>query len=115
MNYSQGDLVFLKQPNTLPDGQVLKHPILIVSHNTANIAEDFYTGVMMTSSNHKDKFSFQVDNTMFESPIEKEGCQLRLYIIFSFREADIHRLVSRIKKPHLKNLLIQIKETVFVI
>lgn len=110
--YKQGDLVYLFDPIKIPKGEPLEHPVLIISSNTSNSYENFYTGVMMSSTNYKDRYSFDCTNEMFESPI-KLGSQIRLYITASFKETEIKNFTNRIKPIHLKALLIQIKELIF--
>jgi len=111
--YPQGDLVYLKKPIELPDGKSLDHPILIISSNSANSYENSYTGVMMTSSSKIDRFSFEVDNLMFESPLDKSGCQLRLYIIVGFKESDIRIFKNRMKATFLQVVLKQVRDSIF--
>lgn len=112
MPYKQGHLVILKSPQKLPDGQVLSHPVLIISSKRSGY-EPYYTGVMMTASSHKDRYSFRCDNTMFESPLEKTGCQLRLYLVFGFIKDDISSLKNTMKKIPLQSVLEQVREYIF--
>lgn len=105
--YRQRDLVKVRKE--LPTGEVLRHPFLILSCHNSNSQENFYTGVMMTASTHYDGFSFRVDNTMFERPLEKTNCQLRLYILASFRAEDVEQLLSRMKKIHFQQVIDEIK------
>lgn len=70
---------------------------------------------MMTSMVHVDQFSFKVEDQMFESPLRKQNCQLRLYILVSFHESEILELITRMNKVHFKNVLQQIKEYVLVV
>ncbi len=115
MPYKQGDLVWLIDPQTMPDGQKLPHPVLIISSNRANGYESYFTGVTMSATAHRDKFTFDCDNSMFEGTLAKDQCQIRLYITISFREADIKSLANRIKTVYLKAILDQMKEHVFCI
>ena len=112
MNYSQRDLVWLNDPPTMPDGEILDHPVLIISCRAANCKEDYYTAIMMTASSYRDKFSYLLEADMFESPTIKKGCQLRLYIIFSLREFQIKKFANRMKLPHFKPVLKQISDYV---
>jgi hypothetical protein len=80
-NYSQRDVVNVEAK--LPDGKLAVHPFVIISCRTAN-KEDFYTGVMMTSNQHTDMFTFPLFDEMFEGKLEKTNCQIRLYILASF-------------------------------
>lgn len=109
----QGDLIYLNKPIELPDGTSLDHPVLIISSNTANSYENSYTGVMMTSSTKIDRFSYKVDNLMFESPLDKTGCQLRMYIIIGFKESDVRVFKNRMKTAFLQTVLDQIRKLVF--
>lgn len=114
MDYKQRDLVWLNHPIPLPDGTNLAHPILIISCDNAN-RENSYTGVMMSSTAKQDRFSFELNNEMFESPLAKADCQFRTYILISFKKGDIKSFFNRMKKPHFKPLIDQIKEFVFCI
>lgn len=108
MGYRQREVVILKQPHKLPDGTELFHPFLIISCDRANSKEKHYSGVMMTASKHTDGFTFNIDNSMFERPLGKEHCQIRLYIIASFREIDIREIKNRMLKIHFQALIQQI-------
>ena len=115
MKYNQRDLVWLNEPTSLPDGTELDHPVLLISCNSANSREDYYTAVMMTTTTHTDMFSFKVDNTMFEGRLDKENCQIRLYILLPIREVKIRKFANRMKKIHFENLIKQIKDYVLSI
>lgn len=68
MPYQQRDVVRVNIDTPLPDGTLANHPFLIISCNAiiTNEKSRFYTAVMMTASNHTDRFSFPLDNLMFE-------------------------------------------------
>jgi nicotinamide mononucleotide adenylyltransferase len=99
----------------MPDGQVLDHPVLLISCSNANSREDYFTAVMMTASTQTDKFSFKLRDDMFEAKLEKEGCQLRLYIILAIRGENIKKLANRMNKPDFKAVIQQIKDYVLVV
>lgn len=109
MKFKQGDVVMVNHP--LPDGTVKSHPFVIISCSLANSKENYYTGVMMSSTSHTDIFSMDLDDTMFERPL-KPGSQIRLYIIVSFPEAKVNNIMNVMNKKHLKHLLKQIHEFV---
>ena len=115
MPYKQRDVVFVEMP--LPTGEVERHPFLIISCRAASNMEkdNYHTAIMMTGSKQKDKFSFPVEDSMFEGPLKKQNCQLRLYIIVSFPESKVQELLTRMKPVHFKAVLQQIKEYVLVI
>ena len=113
MNYQQRDLVYVEQ--ALPSGEVQKHPFLIISCRAASSKEAYHTAVMMTASSYTDQFTFKVEDDMFESPLRKQNCQLRLYILVSFAETKSKELVTRMKKVHFKNVVQQIKDYVLAV
>lgn len=115
MPYIQRDLVYLKNPIKMPTGEDLPHPVLIISSNRANSYENYYTGVMMSATEHVDRFSFPLSDDMFESPLDKSNCCIRTYITLGFREADIKNFKNRMKMPHFKILLEQIKTSIFAV
>lgn len=99
----------------MPTGEDLDHPVLIISSNRANGYENYYTGVMMSATEYKDRFSFPLSNEMFESPLEKPNSCIRGYIIVGFREVDVRSLKNRMIPIHFKILLDQIKASIFCI
>lgn len=110
MLYNQRDVVFVREE--LPDGKLEEHPFLIISCKAANEKESYYTGVMMTASAHTDHFTFPLHDLMFERPLAKKNCQLRLYILVSFPEKKIRSFFNRMKKVDFKAVLEQIKNYV---
>jgi hypothetical protein len=50
---------------------------------------------------------------MFESPLDKSGCQLRLYIIVGFKESDIRIFKNRMKPTFLQAVLKQVRDSIF--
>lgn len=115
MKYKQGDLVSLRKPILLPDDTSLAHPVLIVSSDFSNSYENHYTGLMMTSSVITDRFSFSCKNNMFERPLEKTGCHLRLYILVGFNESEVSTFKNRMEKSYLIQVIDQLKECVICV
>lgn len=113
MKYKQRDLVFVEL--ACPDGKILRHPYLIVSNRSANSHEKYYTGVMMSATDHKDRFSFPVDSAMFEGDLRKSGCNLRLYIITGFREEQVGQLITTMHIRDFKNVVEEINDIIFSI
>jgi hypothetical protein len=113
MKYSQRDAVMVTMQ--LPSGEVETHPFLILSCRSANSMEDFYTGVMMTSKEKIDMFSFEISDSMFEAPVNKHGKQIRLYIIAGFMEAKIERWINKMKTVHFKAVVEQVKSFVLCV
>ena len=113
MKYSQRDLVTMKEP--MPDGQTNNHPFLIISCNDINSKGDYYTGMMMSTTDYKDRYSFKVENDMFEGHLRKENCHMRTYIIISVKEDQIKEKINRMEVIHFKNLIKQLFEYVLFV
>lgn len=112
--YNQRDVVKLTAELPSQGGEA-RHPFLIISCQRANSKENWYTGVMMSATAHRDGSTFPLENNMFESPLEKENCQLRLYILVSFPESKVEKFMTRMKKIHFKQVIEEIKDYILVI
>lgn len=111
MAYRQREVV--KVEAKMPNGDVLTHPYIIISCSMANSYEKYYTGVMISATKYTDRFTFILADSMFEGPLEKTGCQVRTKLIISFSENDIRKLMTRMRLLPFKNLIEDIKGTVF--
>jgi hypothetical protein len=90
MPFQQKDIVKVSAP--LPDGTITVHPFLIISCETCishEKKERYYTGIMMTHSGYRDRFSFPVKPEMIDGRWNESWSQIRIHIIVSFRESDI--------------------------
>lgn len=113
MSYSQRQVVMVA--TTMSDGTEKEHPHLILTPAAAVQKEPgVYCGVMMTSNQRKDKYTFETTPEMFESPLPKDHTQIRLHIFASFRDKDIRKLVTVMKKRDFKMVLDEIKDYVLV-
>ena len=101
--------------SVLPDGTVKEHPFIIISCSAANRKEDYYTGVMISATKHTDQFSMELEHSMFEAKLDKDDCQVRLYIVVSFRESNVRKWKNRMIKGHFKALMEELKGYVFSI
>ena len=113
MAFRQRDVV--KVTAMLPDGNEAVHPFVIISCNNANSREGHYTGVMMTGSASTNLFSFPVNDSMFESPLEKGNCQIRTHIFTSFKESSKTKLMTRMKRLPFEQLIAQITQYALMI
>lgn len=113
MKYSQRDLVVLKGP--MPDGQTNNHPFLIISCNDVNSKGDYYTAMMMSTTEYKDRYYFPVTNEMFEGHLRKENCHMATRIIVSVRDVDIKQRINKMELIHFKNLIKQLLESVLFV
>jgi len=117
MPFQQRDIVKVKLG--IPNVEEDVHPFLIISCELANSRgnERSYTGVMMTHSPNKDRFTLQVTADMVEGHWDEKWVQIRLHLIVTFTESNISRdithYVGRIKKIDFKNIVDQIRDFVF--
>jgi hypothetical protein len=113
--YKQGDVVWLNDPIPIPDGSQLAHPVIIISSNMSNSYENYYTGLMMSTTPHTDKFTFACSQDMFEGNLNKDHCQIRIYISVSFRETAVRSKMNKMKPIFFKALMENIKNYLFAI
>lgn len=90
------------------------HPFIILSVNEANQQENTFVGVMITSSAAtRDDFSFDLNNDMFEKPLGKDRCHVRMHLItWSFNE-HIVKPVNRMKSYAFRQLMKSIGDLIF--
>ena len=117
MPYSQRQIVevFFRLP---PDGEKLKHPVVILSNSEINEDERAFVAVMMTSRNHDDEYSFTLDDSMVSKPFDdkKDHREIRLHLIGHFLDADVENNsqgLRFLKEDHFKRLIYQMNEITF--
>jgi len=85
---NQRDIVEVQFP--LPGGKVQHHPVVVVSNNDINEYEDAFVGVMLSSQDYDDPFTFKFTETMLtQKPRSKY--QARSHLIQLFDESDVTR------------------------
>lgn len=105
----------------LPDGQLLKHPVIVISNNDINDFENGFTGVMMTSSlEYKgDPYSFVLKDGYFTKNLTTEtgfSC-VRVHLISTFPNARVipnpNRGIVYMNREQFDWLLLEINERTF--
>ncbi len=82
------------------------HPFIVLSSSIANDKENTFVGVMITTSDHyKDEFSFPVSSAMFEKPLRKEPCHVRMHLITTGLDECKGATVNRMKKQYFDQLM----------
>jgi mRNA-degrading endonuclease toxin of MazEF toxin-antitoxin module len=90
------------------------HPHIILSHRDANNHERTFIAVMITSSPRKDDFSFDLVDDMFEKPLAKQGCHVRMHLLTLALDEDISsHLLTKMKKQYFDELMRSIGDIVF--
>jgi mRNA interferase MazF len=109
--YERGDIVFVyfdlpKTDNSKP------HPAIILSNTEVYNADELYICAMMTSSEHIDMFSFEVNEDMLVKASNKKFSQVRCHLISYIQEKHFcnARPFNHLKEYAVDNLVNRIKE-----
>ena len=110
MSVSQGEIVEVNFQ--LPNGSFKPHPVIIISNNDINEYEDGFIGVMLSSSEVADDYSFFLEDKML-SKKPKRRTQVRCHLLSLIPESEITGRHGSIKKEYLKQVINKITENVF--
>lgn len=115
MNFTQKDIVRLK--NKMRQG-IDPHPYLIISCEDSISCEGkrHYTGVMLTHSGYKNRFTFKIEKEMIDGSWSDDWSQARAHLLATFTNddiADTNQYLGKIKKAFFKALLEHINTYVF--
>lgn len=111
---NQREVYMLPFPAVLDDGET-NHPFIVLSCDEANDNNDHtFIGVMITSSRFTDDNSFYLTDEMFEKPLAKQNCHVRMHLITLCIKEDIQRArVNKMREKHFHQLMKTIGELVF--
>lgn len=116
MAYSRGEIVEV-QFRLPPDGRLENHPVVILSNSDINESEEGFIGVMMSTTNPDDEYSFVVTDEMLTVPYnDSRHREIRLHLIGSFINKDVinnTRSRTLIKEDPLRRVVISINEITF--
>jgi len=111
MAINQRDVYLLPFPL---DDLTQDHPFIVLSIKEANEVENTFIAVMITSSPHKDDFSFDLNDSMFDAPLHKKGCHVRMHLVTIYLGGEIRgRKLNTMKEFYFKQLMSTIGEMVF--
>ena len=112
MPVNQREVYFLPHPF---DPKVPEHPHIVLSVLNANNHEQTFIAVMITTSEHyHDDYSFDLNNSMFEKPLAKEGSHVRMHLLTLALEEDrIGPCKNKMKKFFFDQLMESIGDSVF--
>ncbi len=113
MAISQRDVYLLPHPIT--PSSVAPHPFIVLSVQEANESEKTFVAVMITGSEHtRDDYSFDLKDEMFDKPLAKDGCHVRMYLITLMLDEDvIGNRLNRMKEFYFKELMASIGDLIF--
>ncbi len=80
MTISQRDIVEVEFK--LSQG-ILKHPVIVLTNNTAISIENYFTGIMLTSEEIDDEFTFEIHDHVKQTSSKKSQARLHLIGWFS--------------------------------
>ena len=86
MAVNQRDIVEVQFP--LPGGSLKPHPVIVISNNQINEWEDAFIGVMLSSKDYDDPYTFKIMNAMLTKK-PKTKYQARSHLIRMFDESQI--------------------------
>lgn len=109
---SQRDVLLLPHPF---DSKAEYHPFIVLSTKAANEYENTFTAVMITSSQYrKDDFSFELTDGMFEQPLPKKNCHVRMHLLTLCLTEEIRGAkLNRMKEFYFKQLMLAIGDLIF--
>lgn len=96
------------------NGDFLQHPVIVLSNNDAIQLEEYFVGIMLTSTGADDEFSFLLGDYMLNTPMSK-STQARLHLLGWFRLEDVIPTPHNnfIKITYFNQLINQISKTTF--
>lgn len=114
MTVSQRDIVEVVFPL---DPTALKHPVIVLSSHEALSMEQCFIGMMLTSTDQDDEFSFIIDDSMLTSPIiGVSHSEARLHLVSYFKFSQIiknNHPRTKIKQHYFEELIKQMNLITF--
>ncbi len=101
-------------PYTLPNGQVLIHPALVISANELQDYEDgMFYAVLISSKNHYSEFTVEIKNEWLNKPLSKRSYFVT-HIISMFNVDDVvTRYNNYVKSAYFDDIIDKVICNVF--
>ena len=112
MPFERGDIV--EYAFTIPDtNKEVRHPALIISNQDVYNADACYICVMLTTSERRDMFSFEIEDYMLSKPNNVSFSQARAHLVTYVLEKHITlRQPKNRMKENSVNKLVEFINTV---
>lgn len=110
---SQRDIV--EVPFNLPQG-VRPHPVIVLSSNEAIQEEGAFVGLMMTTDESRDLYTFRITSDMLSKELDVPFSQARLHLISFFNVKEVvptSKFNNRIKPEYFEQLIRQVNQITF--
>lgn len=93
-------------PFTLPDGQILPHPALVIScDELQDVEPGLFYAVLISSKNHHPELTIPVKNEWLSSPLTKDSYFIT-HIVDGFNVDDvIARYNCFLRQPYFDNVV----------
>jgi mRNA-degrading endonuclease toxin of MazEF toxin-antitoxin module len=110
MAYQRGDIIMVYFD--LPYSETSdSHPAVIISNDDVFEQDGLYICVMMTSSKHIDKYSFEVTQEMLVNQNNKDFSQVRCHLITNVEHDAVKGgKINSMKKNSVDQLVIRISD-----
>ena len=100
-------------PFTLPDGQILPHPALVVScDELQNVEPGMFYAVLISTKNHHPELTIPIQGEWLSSPLPQRS-YFETHIVCPFNTADVftHRNCF-LRQPYFDEVVDRIIETI---
>jgi mRNA-degrading endonuclease toxin of MazEF toxin-antitoxin module len=94
---NQREVYYLPFPFGSENGE--DHPYIVISTKSSNAKEQTFLAVMITASAKNDDYTFSVQDNMFEKPLLKAKCQVRMHLIVFALYENVDHQKYKIGKP----------------
>ena len=96
------------------NSQLEDHPFIVLSVKEANEYEGTFVCVMITSMAHKDDYSFLLEDAMFEQPLRKQNCHVRMHLLtLCLRPEITGNRLNKMKLFYFNELMKSIGDLIF--
>lgn len=98
------------------DNNAERHPFIVLSIEDANAHERTFLAVMITSEQARiHDFSFHLRDDMFEKPLKKPRCHVRMHLIMMAFDEETKDIppVNKMKKIYFDELMKNIGDMIF--
>lgn len=106
MSYNRGDIIefYLELPY---QSHLKPHPFVIISNDDVFEEDGMYVCVMITHSQHTDKYSFEIEDKMLVNKSDGRFSQVRCHLIVNVKAEDIQVTKTRnsMKKRYVNSLV----------
>jgi len=104
----------IEVPFSLPDGQILVHPALVLSSEELQDYEDgMFYAVLISSKNHYPELTLEIKNEWLNKPLSKQSYFIT-HILSMFNVDDVmNRYNNYIKDKYFDEILDKIIYTLF--